>query len=80
MFIVPGDTLIVEEEKNKPKPQSQTTVTKGPSLDLSPVLERHVVPADNSCLFTSVNYVMEGGVYDPGCAPEMRWAHRTDRS
>ncbi len=72
MFIVPGDTLIVEEEKNKPKPQSQTTVTKGPSLDLSPVLERHVVPADNSCLFTSVNYVMEGGVYDPGCAPEMR--------
>ncbi|XP_016350086.1 ubiquitin thioesterase OTU1-like [Sinocyclocheilus anshuiensis] len=66
-----GDTLIVEEEKNKPKPQSQTTVTKRPSLDLSPVIERHVVPADNSCLFTSVNYVMEG-VYDPGCAPEMR--------
>uniref|UniRef100_A0A8C1PCL8 Ubiquitin thioesterase OTU n=1 Tax=Cyprinus carpio TaxID=7962 RepID=A0A8C1PCL8_CYPCA len=70
--ITSGDTLIVEEEKNKPKPQSQTTVTKRPSLDLSPVLERHVVPADNSCLFTSVNYIMEGGVYDPGCAPEMR--------
>ncbi|CAM4731592.1 unnamed protein product [Leuciscus chuanchicus] len=67
-----GDTLIVEEEKNKPKPQVQATVTKGPSFDLAPVLERRVVPADNSCLFTSVHFVMEGGVYDPACAPEMR--------
>ncbi|KAA0707461.1 Ubiquitin thioesterase OTU1 [Triplophysa tibetana] len=67
-----GDTLIVEEEKNKPKPQTQTIVTKGPSFDPHPVVERRVVPADNSCLFTSVNYVMEGGVYDPACASEMR--------
>ncbi|XP_055040321.1 ubiquitin thioesterase OTU1 [Misgurnus anguillicaudatus] len=67
-----GDTLIVEEEKNKPKPQTQSTVTKMPSLVLSPVLQRRVVPADNSCLFTSVHFVMEGGVYDPACAPEMR--------
>lgn len=72
MFTLPGDTLIVEEEKNKPKPQMQPTVTKGPSFALAPVLERRVVPADNSCLFTSVNYVMEGGVYDPACAAEMR--------
>ncbi|XP_026880712.2 ubiquitin thioesterase OTU1 isoform X2 [Electrophorus electricus] len=63
-----GDTLIVEEEKNKPKSQSNAAVLKGPA----PRLERRVVPADNSCLFTSVNYVVEGGVYDPACAAEMR--------
>ncbi|XP_076124403.1 ubiquitin thioesterase OTU1 [Alosa pseudoharengus] len=74
-----GDTLIVEEEKNKPKPQTTptpaapTNVPKGPSLDnTGPTLERRVVPADNSCLFTSVHYVVEGGVYEPTCAPEMR--------
>ncbi|XP_063274246.1 ubiquitin thioesterase OTU1 isoform X2 [Prinia subflava] len=37
-----------------------------------PALARRAVPADNSCLFTSVSYVVEGGVYDPGCAPELR--------
>lgn len=67
-----GDTLIVEEEKNKPKPQDHPTVTKTPRLEASPVVARRVVPADNSCLFTSVYYVVEGGVYDPACAPEMR--------
>ncbi|XP_012683263.2 ubiquitin thioesterase OTU1 isoform X2 [Clupea harengus] len=71
-----GDTLIVEEEKNKPKPQTPAApnnTTKGPSLDFTvPTLERRVVPADNSCLFTSVHYVVEGGVYDLACAPEMR--------
>lgn len=67
-----GDTLIVEEEKNKPKPQDHPTVTKAPRLEASPMLARRVVPADNSCLFTSVYYVVEGGVYDPACAPEMR--------
>lgn len=36
------------------------------------MLARRVVPADNSCLFTSVYYVVEGGVYDPACVPEMR--------
>ncbi|MBN3297412.1 OTU1 thioesterase, partial [Amia calva] len=74
-----GDTLIVEEEKNKPKPQapapapvSKAKALDGPLKEGSPVLARRVVPADNSCLFTSVFYVVEGGVYDPACAPEMR--------
>ncbi|KPP66732.1 ubiquitin thioesterase OTU1-like [Scleropages formosus] len=67
-----GDTLIIEEEKNKPKPQASAAGGKGPQLESQPVLARHVVPADNSCLFTSIYYVVEGGVYDPGCAPEMR--------
>jgi len=69
----PGDTLIVEEEKNKPKPRpDHPAVTKAPRPEASPALTRRVVPADNSCLFTSVNYVVEGGVYDLACAPEMR--------
>lgn len=63
----------MEEEKSKPKPQDHPpAVTKVPHLDASPVLARRVVPADNSCLFTSVYYVVEGGVYDPACAPDMR--------
>ncbi|XP_037535241.1 ubiquitin thioesterase OTU1 [Nematolebias whitei] len=66
-----GDTLIVEEEQRKPKPQDHPIV-KAPHLEVSPVLARRVVPADNSCLFTSIYYVVEGGVYDPACAPEMR--------
>ncbi|KAI5622979.1 ubiquitin thioesterase OTU1, partial [Silurus asotus] len=61
-----GDTLIVEEEKNKPKD------TTSPLLDFTPVLERRTVPADNSCLFTSVYYVVEGGVFNAACAPDMR--------
>ncbi|KAK2915390.1 hypothetical protein Q8A73_005984 [Channa argus] len=67
-----GDTLIVEEEKNKPKSQAHPAVTKAPCLEASPMLARRVVPADNSCLFTSVYYVVEGGVYDTACVPEMR--------
>lgn len=62
----------MEEEKKKPRPQGHPTVTKLPHLDAAPVLRRRVVPADNSCLFTSVHYVMESGVYNPACAPEMR--------
>ncbi|XP_009077965.1 PREDICTED: ubiquitin thioesterase OTU1, partial [Acanthisitta chloris] len=70
-----GDTLIVEEDTAKPTPDSPVVAKKTMSHSLReavPVLARRVVPADNSCLFTSVSYVVEGGVYDPGCAPEMR--------
>ncbi|XP_064154896.1 ubiquitin thioesterase OTU1 [Anguilla rostrata] len=72
-----GDTLIVEEEKNKPVPQAKAPVSKAPTPaeprpEAPPALTRRVVPADNSCLFTSVYYAVEGGVYDPACVPEMR--------
>ncbi|XP_005529392.1 ubiquitin thioesterase OTU1 [Parus major] len=70
-----GDTLIVEEDTSKPEPDSPVVAKKAmshPVREAVPVLARRVVPADNSCLFTSVSYVVEGGVYDPGCAPEMR--------
>ncbi|XP_075709815.1 ubiquitin thioesterase OTU1 [Rhinoderma darwinii] len=66
-----GDTLIVEEDKSKPTPASKYSINDRTILE-SPEIVRRVVPADNSCLFTSVYYVVEGGVYDPACAPEMR--------
>ncbi|XP_072281283.1 ubiquitin thioesterase OTU1 [Pyxicephalus adspersus] len=66
-----GDTLIVEEDKSGP-----ATVVKQRINDQTqpkaPAIVRQVVPADNSCLFTSVYYVVEGGIYDPACAPYMR--------
>ncbi|XP_030899712.2 ubiquitin thioesterase OTU1 isoform X2 [Melopsittacus undulatus] len=70
-----GDTLIVEEDTSKAKTDSPVVAKRTMSNSVReavPVLARRVVPADNSCLFTSVYYVVEGGVYDPGCAPEMR--------
>uniref|UniRef100_A0A7N4PBJ0 Ubiquitin thioesterase OTU n=1 Tax=Sarcophilus harrisii TaxID=9305 RepID=A0A7N4PBJ0_SARHA len=70
-----GDTLIIEEDKTKHKTSSSAVTKHGAHTsfrEVLPVLTRTVVPADNSCLFTSVYYVVEGGVLDPACAPEMR--------
>ncbi|KAM9149105.1 ubiquitin thioesterase OTU1 [Pangshura tecta] len=70
-----GDTLIVEEDTTKPKTESPVVAKRSvPTLvrEALPILARRVVPADNSCLFTSIFYVVEGGIYDPACAPEMR--------
>ncbi|XP_069798395.1 ubiquitin thioesterase OTU1 [Narcine bancroftii] len=69
-----GDTLIVEEERDLMK--TKASVPKFGAecsyKNTSPRLARHVVPADNSCLFTSIHYVVEGGISEPNCAPEMR--------
>ncbi|XP_063811256.1 ubiquitin thioesterase OTU1 [Pseudophryne corroboree] len=65
-----GDTLIVEEDKSRPTSSKKTINDR--TIFETPTIVRRVVPADNSCLFTSVYYVVEGGVYDPACAPEMR--------
>ncbi|XP_072419735.1 ubiquitin thioesterase OTU1 isoform X1 [Chiloscyllium punctatum] len=69
-----GDTLIVEEERDtlKIKVSVSNFSAKSSDKDTFPHLIRHVVPADNSCLFTSIHYVVEGGVCEPSCAPEMR--------
>lgn len=75
LLCLTGDTLIVEEDTSKPKTDSPVVAKRMMSNSVReavPVLARRVVPADNSCLFTSVYYVVEGGVYDPACAPEMR--------
>lgn len=69
-----GDMLIVEEDLTRPHSSPAFTRHGAPSYvrETLPVLTRTVVPADNSCLFTSVYYVVEGGVLNPACAPEMR--------
>ncbi|KAG8450951.1 hypothetical protein GDO86_003293 [Hymenochirus boettgeri] len=70
-----GDTLIVEEDKSKLKtglPSVSDPVLSDSTVKTQPTIVRRVVPADNSCLFTSIYYVVEGGVYDPAYAPEMR--------
>ncbi|XP_032898877.1 ubiquitin thioesterase OTU1 [Amblyraja radiata] len=69
-----GDTLIVEEERDVMKAKASISKLGAESSDKNAFsqLTRHVVPADNSCLFTSVHYVVEGGVCEPTCAPEMR--------
>ncbi|XP_053105665.1 ubiquitin thioesterase OTU1 [Hemicordylus capensis] len=70
-----GDTLIVEEDTTMLKTGSPIVTKRTVPISVReplPVLARKVVPADNSCLFTSIYYVVEGGVYDPACAPEMR--------
>lgn len=59
----------------KPPPCPAVPLAEKPLPDQQvkcPVLARRVVPADNSCLFTSVYYVVNGGVYDPDCVPQMR--------
>lgn len=76
-----GDTLILEEkpESEQPsQPSGCTTKDITPSQPLEEVpaivqgiLMKHIVPADNSCLFTSINYVLSGKV-DDTVAPFMR--------
>lgn len=71
-----GDTLIVEEDTSSRKRnyhgdridndiQSQNAKVKG-------MLMRKVVPADNSCLFTSVDCLMNNGKVNLSSAPSMR--------
>ncbi|XP_015524317.1 ubiquitin thioesterase Otu1 [Neodiprion pinetum] len=81
--ITSGDTLIVEEKQPPVKPRQQliergnNTVPRSHIIDTetlsnSPgVLMKQIVPADNSCLFTSVGYVLNGKV-DTTCASFMR--------
>lgn len=81
-----GDTLIVEEKANHipeiqspPVQQQQQTqnseTTKhhidSRQLDCPGILMKQVVPADNSCLFTSIGFVLSGKV-DTTVAPTMR--------
>ncbi|KAM9321024.1 ubiquitin thioesterase OTU1 [Gastrophryne carolinensis] len=69
LAIKSGDTLIVEEDKSIPSAVTKQCVN---DVAKAPGIVRRVVPADNSCLFTSVYYLVEGGIYDPACAPELR--------
>ncbi|KZC12676.1 Ubiquitin thioesterase OTU1, partial [Dufourea novaeangliae] len=76
--IVSGDTLIVEEKppqyngEQKPEDIGRSHIVDDENfIDTPGILMKKVVPADNSCLFTSVGYVLNGKV-DPSCATFMR--------
>ncbi|KOC68424.1 Ubiquitin thioesterase OTU1 [Habropoda laboriosa] len=76
--ILSGDTLIVEEKpplyngKQKSEEIGRSHIVDEESFtNTLGVLMKKVVPADNSCLFTSVGYVLNGKV-DPSCASFMR--------
>lgn len=71
-----GDTLILEE-KSAPTVTSEE-VNEGrhhviENCDFPGILMKHIVPADNSCLFSSVFFVLNGKVDDTGTsAPFLR--------
>ena len=65
--IISGDTLIVEEKsplyngKQKSEEIGRTHIVDEKNFTNTPgVLMKKVVPADNSWLFTSVGYVLNG--------------------
>ncbi|VEN33810.1 unnamed protein product [Callosobruchus maculatus] len=85
--IASGDTLILEEKAPQdvtplstiaPSPKTPVAIeasTDNSELEnyCSGILMRQVVPADNSCLFTSINFVLNGKVDDSATvAPYMR--------
>ncbi|XP_056001492.1 ubiquitin thioesterase OTU1-like [Ostrea edulis] len=70
-----GDTLIVEENRKlqgELQQQGMDNVLQKQSMNSKGVLMRKVVPADNSCLFTSINALMNNGVVDLSCSKAMR--------
>jgi len=73
-----GDTIIVEEIESKlettpsQNDRVDTLLTRQLEEGASGILTRKVVPADNSCLFTSTYLVMNGGVMDKSAASELR--------
>lgn len=74
--IVSGDTLIVEEKLILHNGEKPTDIGRSHVMDVEDddtpgILLRKVVPPDNSCLFTSVGYVLNGKV-DPTCGQFMR--------
>jgi len=78
--ICSGDTLVIEEDRSKTAAPAQvpakrrTIPTSNSNFSLSGqgVMTRKVVPANNSCLFTAIGFVMEGGVMDLSRATQMR--------
>ncbi|RUS84876.1 hypothetical protein EGW08_007345 [Elysia chlorotica] len=81
-----GDTLIVEEDNTAVDLVEHGAPSRSGSQDdrldtllhhqleegASGILTRKVVPADNSCLFTSMHLVMNDGAYDLSAAPHLR--------
>ena len=57
-----GDTLIIDERESRGQRFGKNDAK----------MTRIVVPANNSCLFTSVNYVMENGLLDLNSGTQLR--------
>lgn len=78
--ITSGDTLILEEREvpvsTEVKPEVQENKPRKhveDPFDCPGILMKNVVPADNSCLFTSVHFVLNGKVDESGhVGPYMR--------
>lgn len=72
-----GDTLILEE-KTVPAAAVPQEVNEGrhhvtENCDFPGILMKHIVPADNSCLFSSIYFVLNGKIDDTGTiAPFLR--------
>lgn len=60
-----------DELASSPYNEQPTPSMPGPADDFSGILLKKVVPADNSCLFTSIGYVLNSKV-DPNCSTFMR--------
>lgn len=70
-----GDTIIVEEDQTlacENRQKKIDTVLQNQSRQARGMLMRKVVPADNSCLFTSINSLMNNGVVDTSSSGGMR--------
>ena len=52
--------------------QRMDNVIQTQSINSKEILMRKVVPAENSCLFTSINALMNNGVLDLSCSNAMR--------
>lgn len=68
-----GDTIIAELDPNSANVQQVKVetesnilkhVTEQEAEDGIPLILRKVVPADNSCLFTSMGFVLGGNIYN----------------
>lgn len=81
--IFSGDTLIIEErdvevtvnQPNESRVAKDTTPRSHVEdpFDCPGILMKQIVPADNSCLFTSINFVLNGRVDESNkAAPMMR--------
>ena len=69
------DTLNVEEDQKlqeELQQQRMDNVIQTQSIKSRGILMRKVVPADNSCLFTSINAQMNNGIVDLSCYNTMR--------
>ena len=70
-----GDTLIIEEDRIVAEDRQKYVDQAMQSQFLTGIkgfLIRKVVPADNSCLFTSINSLMDNGKVDPSQAQDLR--------